>query len=401
MHVPYSGVGRFDGANWQNFGKADGLFYDTVNSITVDKQGRVWTAGKGGLCYYDLETGWHSLTIQDSLSPGREFFSVVCDSSGNIWASSWSLVFNYWVGPTPVYKAYSEISRWDGDSWTTFDFTKEDPSFSGVESRYMTVAPNGTLWAVYIQPQDSLTGYFYGGLRRFDGNHWGIDTLGGTPLRRYRYPTAIACDAQNTVWVGYWDRGVEGGLDKFDGIRWTTDASPRFLAAYVRSMTCDRSGHLWVTGFGESPWHGVIEYDGNTILRNFDSTNSALLGGTLFSVAFDNSGDAWFSSELGISELTGASTVSRLPADEPSSLSAYPNPASNSTMIEYAFMNDLKGRFVIYDALGRTMHEEEVAARSVNMQRFELNTSSLRSGIYVLRLESGNTSVTRKLLIEH
>jgi hypothetical protein len=70
-------------------------------------------------------------------------------------------------------------------------------------------------------------------------------------------------------------------------------------------------------------------------------------------------------------------------------------------MIEYAFMNDLKGRFVIYDALGRTMHEEEVAARSVNMQRFELNTSSLRSGIYVLRLESGNTSVTRKLLIEH
>jgi len=383
--TPYSGttgVGRFDGTSWHNYGKADGLLYDTVNAMTVDRQGRVWTAGKGGVCYYDGETGWHSMTVQDSLSPGREFFAIVCDSSGNIWTSSWSLVFWFWLGSTPDYKAYSEIHKWDGHNWTTYDFTSEDPSFAGVESRYMTVAPNGTVWAV--NTQFHAGNLFYGGLRKFDGDHWSIDTLGGKPLPRFRQPSAIECDKDNNVWIGYWDRAGEGALDKFDGTNWIRYNRDWFYGGWIRSMKFDHSGRLWIGGAIDSLGNGANKFDGITILNTYTHNNSALLGSAMYSTAIDHSGNMWFSSEVGISELKNASSVSSMPMESAAMLlTAFPNPFHASTNISYTLPESGKVDIIAYNLLGERVAEIVSGKNeSAGLHKATFDSHALADGIY-------------------
>jgi streptogramin lyase len=402
------GVSRFDGALWHNFAKADGLVYDTVNAMTRDRQGRIWTAGKLGVCYFDPETGWHALAVQDSFTPVREYLSIVCDSSGNIWTSSRSLVIHI-PGNIPDYWAYSEIHRWDGHNWSTYDFTPEDFSHAGIETWSMTVSPNGTVWGVGAQLHDS-TNHFVGGLRSFDGNKWSRYSLGGVARVRFYQPSVVECDKENNVWIGYQSYLGLRALDKFDGTAWDSDTTWPFVSSHIRSMKFDPNWRLWLGGKLASDFKGtiadfgVMEYNVKALspLVGYSDSNSALLGSTIYSVAFDRAGNAWFSSPEGLSELKYASNVSvQGVIAEKSSLNAYPNPASTSTTLDYSFSNNAKARLTIYDILGREVHTELIEPNSgTSKQHLVLNTSGLPSGHYFFSLTSGGQSLMRELVIE-
>jgi hypothetical protein len=396
-----TGVSRFDGATWHSFNKSDGLLYDTVNGMTRDRQGRIWTAGKLGVCYYDVETGWHALAVQDSFSAVREYLSIVCDSSGNIWTSSWSLVVHV-PGNVPRYWAYSEIHRWDGHNWTTYDFTPEDVSHAGLQTWSMTVAPNGTIWGLGMQLHDSLN-QFTGGLRKFDGNKWSIYTLGGKPLPKFNQSSVVECDKANNVWVGHKGWSQPGGLSEFDGVKWFNDTSSLFVFPRIRSMKFDINGRLWMGGGLDA--YEVVEYNANTrsFIAGYSNTNSPLLTThTIYSVAFDHAGNAWFSSPEGLSELKNASSVSvKEVGAETSFLNAYPNPASTTTTLDYLLPRNTKSRLAIYDVLGREVQAQTIEPTSSNTaQHLTVNTSTLPSGHYFLSLGSAGQFVTRELVIE-
>ncbi len=395
------GVSRFDGALWHNFAKADGLVYDTVNAMTRDRQGRIWTAGKLGVCYFDPETGWHALAVQDSFSAVREYLSIVCDSSGNIWTSSWSNVVHI-PGNIPDYWAYSEIHRWDGHNWTTYDFTPEDVAHSGLQTWSMTVAPNGIIWGLGMQFHDS-NNQFSGGLRKFDGSTWSRYTLGGKPLPKFNQSSVVECDKESNVWVGHKGWLQPGGLSEFDGTNWFNDTSSLFAFPIIRSMKFDRYGRLWFAGGLDTSEVVVYNAQSRVFLTGYSNTNSPLLTSTtVYSVAFDREGNAWFSSPEGLSELKYASNVSvqGVIAEKPS-LNAYPNPASTYTTLDYSFSNNTKARLTIYDILGREIRTELIEPNSgTSKQHLVLNTSGLPSGHYFFSLTSGGQSLTRELVIE-
>ena len=72
-------------------------------------------------------------------------------------------------------------------------------------------------------------------------------------------------------------------------------------------------------------------------------------------------------------------------------LSIYPNPASG----ERVFVSSTKEKpkkIEIYNVLGKLVH-------TANLTGKELNISSLEPGVYIMKIQEGNSAATRKLVI--
>jgi len=85
----------------------------------------------------------------------------------------------------------------------------------------------------------------------------------------------------------------------------------------------------------------------------------------------------------------------RLPPPAPHpTLNAFPNPCRGAVRISGSTFNVQRSALSIYDASGRLVLSQPVASSS-----FVLRTSSLRAGVYVLRLDSGGRLATARLVV--
>lgn len=71
----------------------------------------------------------------------------------------------------------------------------------------------------------------------------------------------------------------------------------------------------------------------------------------------------------------------------------YPNPAVAETNIDFGDFNFQDSNARIYSVLGQLVSEVPL-----NQQTSRINTSSLESGIYLVTITSGNSSVTKRLI---
>ncbi len=72
-------------------------------------------------------------------------------------------------------------------------------------------------------------------------------------------------------------------------------------------------------------------------------------------------------------------------------LSFYPNPATGGKLYITTRNNDDKN-ITIYDVLGKKVFQTVLSSR-------ELNISSLQPGVYFIKIEEGDASATRKLIV--
>ena len=80
-------------------------------------------------------------------------------------------------------------------------------------------------------------------------------------------------------------------------------------------------------------------------------------------------------------------------------LQLYPNPAKNELNIEYTSANNQEVRISLYDLLGKEI--AVITDRSMQgKQSINYNTSKLPKGLYLLRLQSGTETITRKIEIQ-
>jgi hypothetical protein len=78
----------------------------------------------------------------------------------------------------------------------------------------------------------------------------------------------------------------------------------------------------------------------------------------------------------------------------------YPNPFNPMTTIEFTLAEDSKVTLKVYDMLGRevaTLMNRELKAGIVHQETFDV--SQLSSGMYIYRLQSGNKSLAKKLMV--
>ena len=82
----------------------------------------------------------------------------------------------------------------------------------------------------------------------------------------------------------------------------------------------------------------------------------------------------------------------------------YPNPFNNSTVINYRTIEPGNVRLIIYDGLGKTirvlLNEYEAAGEhKISWDGKDDSENSVASGIYIYRLDSGNRSESRQMIM--
>ncbi len=75
-------------------------------------------------------------------------------------------------------------------------------------------------------------------------------------------------------------------------------------------------------------------------------------------------------------------------------LNLYPNPVSNGK-IYITSKNASSKEITIYDVLGK-----RVLQTNLNVNNKEVNVSVLNSGVYIIKIQEGDASTTRKLIIK-
>ncbi|MCW8961442.1 MAG: T9SS type A sorting domain-containing protein, partial [Ignavibacteriaceae bacterium] len=77
----------------------------------------------------------------------------------------------------------------------------------------------------------------------------------------------------------------------------------------------------------------------------------------------------------------------------------YPNPFNPSTTIRFSIINPDVVKIKIYDVLGREVKTLVNEFKQAGTYEIQFNASSLASGIYLYRIESGNFVQTKKMIL--
>jgi hypothetical protein len=82
-------------------------------------------------------------------------------------------------------------------------------------------------------------------------------------------------------------------------------------------------------------------------------------------------------------------------------LAISPNPSSTSAAVTFYTDADAAVQVQIVDALGRNVYERPETRLSKGTQRFDIETSSLSTGLYTLKLYINKTLITHKMSVVH
>ncbi len=223
------GLSRFDGGSWSAVaivGKDDKPLL-RVNSLAVDRNGRLWMAAGGVpgataiIAYFDHGdwTGYDNENWDGTLSVSK----LLVDSRNDVWG----------IGhhkPPNADKQLSAVIRCNAGEFELFSEGVELPDAKSSLSTLNAIAfdSSGSVWV---------------------GNNHGVSRYADAKWKRYPRgrsedalrtgASAIAVDHSNAVWMGgTW------GLSRFDGHSWSKIALPFFVPS-IRAVNVDGQGRVW------------------------------------------------------------------------------------------------------------------------------------------------------------
>ena len=208
-----NGVSRFDGDEFRNFTKQDGLVNDHIYFVSQDSQNRLWFGTEKGVCWYD-GVGFHYLK-GDGIA-GRSVQSIYEDRQRRIWFGGTSTL-GYYDGTVfhdmiPLYLQHYE----------------QPPSHQWAMCWGITQDPQGHLW------------FGFDRLIRFDGEFFHrYEEKDGFPYEGTAY--VLGQDHTGKVWIGRF-----GNRDELwcyaDGAFQSVQVN---LGGWLRKIQCDREGRMW------------------------------------------------------------------------------------------------------------------------------------------------------------
>lgn len=184
-----NGLIRYDGMTWQKFSTSNsGLLSNFISKLVCDQDNNLWMANSNGLLKFDGST-WTIYNTSNSSLPSGNIYMLYAD--GN----------DIWVGTNVG------LSKFDGVNWTHFNTSNSNINTSSGPLD-MTKDRNGNFWILH-----------YSFVEKFDGINSFINYNNSNTNLNCTLLRSIACDTNNTIWVGYNGAiGVLGGIKSFDGI---------------------------------------------------------------------------------------------------------------------------------------------------------------------------------------
>ncbi len=180
-------------------------------------------------------------------------------------------VFLMWFLPALTWSQTGE--------WTVYNTANSGLPYNGITA--LAVDAQGTVWI----GTGRWWGHAGGGLARFDGASWTVYHTGNSKLPDNDH-VGLSIDASGNVWSG-----TENGLSKFDGTNWTVYQTHNsgLPGNHTGAPLFDGEGNAWIATFPDS---GLAKFDGEnwTVYRTGDS---GLPGNFVTDVAVDAHGNVW------------------------------------------------------------------------------------------------------------
>jgi sugar lactone lactonase YvrE len=211
-----------------------GLPWASVRCVTPDRQGGLWVGTNGGgAAYRDPAGNWTVYRKNNSFLPHDTVYAIAVDDYDGVW----------FVGGSPGQGMGAVYKR--GGSWTVY--TSADSGLPADFAQAVVCDSNGGVWF----------GTAAGPAYRDQNGVWQV-----YGKETYGFPagsvTQIALDNAGGAWFGFYPDSVgdsyRGGyayLAANGQVTVHTDGVGSFNGAWVRSLSFDNNGGLWVARFGK------------------------------------------------------------------------------------------------------------------------------------------------------
>ncbi|MGE5457699.1 MAG: T9SS type A sorting domain-containing protein, partial [Methanococcaceae archaeon] len=155
-------------------------------------------------------------------------------------------------------------------------------------------------------------------------------------------------------------------------------------------------------GGGYDTWGSLLmTTDGG---KNWNYVYKNLFEKELYSIRFEKSGVGWACGKNGtvlkyepdISSIINAPVQKTIPV---TLLQNYPNPFNPTTTIKYSVAGQGKVSIFIYDLLGRVISKLLDEEKPAGEYKITWNASACPSGIYFIRMQTGQFSQSRKIIL--
>lgn len=283
----YHGFNSFDGANFVSYKMRKGnntMPNEVVHELCEDKQGLLWGATNNGVFSYNIELDQYTAYKLKSANSSVNFFNILCDKNGVIWATgTWSL-FKY------------DRQRNTFEEKLKFNHTKDT-------SQYCFVTKNGLVEEPASNKLWITTGYgiwYYDYKSNLVGN---ARTEKNNPLFDIRNTAALYKSDDGKFW--FFDNNTKN-IIQFDPIQkkeiqhiYIGKAMPTAKGA---TLFEDKQHRLWF-----SSWtYEILQIDlsnKNSIIsiKHSANDNRSIAGNFFWSAYQDVNNTIWFGTVAGIS----------------------------------------------------------------------------------------------------
>jgi len=411
---------------WESRYNGPGNSYDVAYSIVIDGSGNVYVTGasRGSGTDFDYCTiKYNSSGVQQWVSryngPGNHYdaaYYIAIDAASNVYVTGFSR----------------------GSIGTLGDYCTIKYNTSGVQlwaARYNGPGnDNDYAYSLLLDGSGNVyvTGGSYGSGTGFDYctikyNSSGVqqwESRYNGPGNDHDYARSIARDGTGNVYVTGWSYGSGTDID-YCTIKYNSSGVQQWASRYnglgdsndyAYSIALDGLANVYVTGYsygvGTILDYCTIKYNSSGVQQwvsryngpgnDYDYAYSILLDG---SVNVYVTGQSWGSGTgydyctIKYSQVTG---IKSIPTEIPSSFSLlqnYPNPFNPATKIRFDLPENVNVKLTIYDMLGRELEIPLNEHLNAGCYEADWDGTKYTSGVYYYKLQAGNFTQTRKMIL--
>lgn len=412
----HDGAVRFDGTDFTVYTDKR-LLNNRIEDFQFDHDNNLWVAcndyvddENNGLVKFD-GANWEHFTESNSGLPTDIIWRINVDTKNNIWLLGYQHMVKY-DGTFHDYLGFSCTVP------SSMYFTPEDTlwiAYNGTDYCALTHSKiyDGEVVSNYAWNSGTNTAFFYAPASDSQGNLWfcsfnsngGVLKYTGSAVTEYipfvpaqSHADMILVDAFDNIWcAGY------SGFMIYDqqNNNWTVNNNiPNFAlnSSFISSWTFDQNNHLWFSfHLNLSDKDFLYKYDG-TNFTEYNLENSPLSTMYVNSMKIKNDGSIWFATKKGLMGFypDGIPTNTDELVAKTNHLKLYPNPASESIIVETAGDESEGGSFLtIYNSM-----QQLVLNRKLNNGKSLTDISRLAPGIYLINLYSSGSVVSEKLVVQ-
>lgn len=254
-----NGLSRFDGIEFKNYKKNDGLPDNKINVVLADRQGNLWIGTDKGCMT--------SFFFENKVNPARQnnladriVYSIVEDGNGKLW-----------------FATSRGLSCFDGKKLRHFT---RDNGLPADRVLAIAIEKKGKLW---IGTDSGLFCYE-------DGNFTPIAVMNGL-INHSIFP--LLYDSSGNLWIG-----TKSGLYRFHEATLVLYTKQDGLCDdSITALREDHDGNIWI-----GTWNGVSLFTGEKFINY--STINGLPHNFIYSITQDSEGNMWLGTHDGASCLT-------------------------------------------------------------------------------------------------